>query len=97
MAVCALVRASGCLTGWTLVAAETTRSGADVGAFPALFRTRPGERASPINLITLGLYSFSQMYYFGGGLVSALIVSALFIFFEVDVRVRDEHPLVQLP
>jgi amino acid transporter len=38
-----------------------------------------------INLITLGLYSFSQMYYFGGGLVPALIVSALFIFFEVIV------------
>jgi basic amino acid/polyamine antiporter, APA family len=38
-----------------------------------------------INLITLGLYSFSQMYYFGGGLVPALIVSAIFIFFEVIV------------
>ena len=38
-----------------------------------------------INLITLGLYSFSQMYYFGGGLVPALVVSALFIFFEVVV------------
>lgn len=38
-----------------------------------------------INLITLGLYSFSQMYYFGGGLVPALIVSAVFIFFEVIV------------
>ncbi len=38
-----------------------------------------------INLITLGLYSFSQMYYFGGGLVPALIVSAIFIFFEVVV------------
>jgi basic amino acid/polyamine antiporter, APA family len=38
-----------------------------------------------INLITLGLYSFSQMYYFEGGLIPALIVSALFIFFEVVV------------
>ena len=38
-----------------------------------------------INLITLGLYSFSQMYYFEGGLAPALIVSALFIFFEVVV------------
>ncbi len=38
-----------------------------------------------INLITLGLYSFSQMYYFGGGLINALIVSAVFIFFEVVV------------
>jgi basic amino acid/polyamine antiporter, APA family len=38
-----------------------------------------------INLITLGLYSFSQMYYFGGGLIPALIVSAVFIFFEVVV------------
>jgi len=38
-----------------------------------------------INLITLGLYSFSQMYYFGGGMVPALIVSAVFIFFEVVV------------
>ncbi|NUQ85599.1 MAG: APC family permease, partial [Anaerolineales bacterium] len=29
-----------------------------------------------INLITLGLYIFSQMYFFQGGLVSSLIVSA---------------------
>lgn len=38
-----------------------------------------------INLITLGLYSFSQMYYFEGGMVNALIISAVFIFFEVVV------------
>jgi len=38
-----------------------------------------------INLITLGLYSFSQMYYFGGGMIEALIISAVFIFFEVIV------------
>lgn len=38
-----------------------------------------------INLVTLGLYSFSQMYYFEGGLVPALILSAVFIFFEVVV------------
>jgi amino acid transporter len=38
-----------------------------------------------INLITLGLYSFSQMYYFEGGMVPALIISAIFIFFEVVV------------
>lgn len=38
-----------------------------------------------INLITLGMYSFSQMYYFEGGMVNALIVSAIFIFFEVVV------------
>ena len=38
-----------------------------------------------INLITLGLYSFSQMYYFEGGMVNALIISAIFIFFEVIV------------
>lgn len=38
-----------------------------------------------INLITLGLYSFSQMYYFEGGMIPALIISAVFIFFEVIV------------
>ena len=38
-----------------------------------------------INLVTLGFYSFSQMYYFGGGLVPALIISAVFIIFEVIV------------
>jgi len=36
-----------------------------------------------INLITLGLYSFSQMYYFEGGLLPTLFVSAAFIIFEV--------------
>ncbi|HEY0649616.1 amino acid permease [Phenylobacterium sp.] len=55
IAVCALLRAAGCLTGWTLVTAETTRSAADVGVFPAFFRTRPGERASPVNLLTAGV------------------------------------------
>jgi amino acid transporter len=38
-----------------------------------------------INLVTLGFYSFSQMYYFGGGLIPALVISALFIIFEVIV------------
>ena len=38
-----------------------------------------------INLITLGLYIFSQMYFLQGGLIPALIVSAVFIFFEVVV------------
>jgi basic amino acid/polyamine antiporter, APA family len=38
-----------------------------------------------INLITLGLYIFSQMYFFEGGMVSALILSAVLIFFEVIV------------
>ena len=54
IAVCALLRAQGCLTGWTLVTSETSRSGADEGVFPRVFRTRPGERVSPINLLTTG-------------------------------------------
>jgi arginine:agmatine antiporter len=54
IAVCALLRAQGCLTGWVLVTSETSRSGADAGVFPRFFRTRPGERVSPVNLITTG-------------------------------------------
>ncbi|MCC6147195.1 MAG: APC family permease [Anaerolineaceae bacterium] len=38
-----------------------------------------------INLITLGLYIFSQMYFLQGGLLPTLIGSALFIIFEVVV------------
>ncbi len=38
-----------------------------------------------INLVTLGLYGFSQMYYFEGGMINALVISAVFIFFEVIV------------
>jgi amino acid transporter len=38
-----------------------------------------------INLVTLGFYSFSQMYYFQGGMIPALIISAVFIIFEVIV------------
>ena len=38
-----------------------------------------------INLITLGLYSFSQMYYFEGGLLPALLISGAFIMFEIVV------------
>ena len=54
IAVCAMLRAQGCLTGWILVTSETSRSGADAGVFPRLFRTRPGERASAVNLLTTG-------------------------------------------
>jgi len=36
-----------------------------------------------INLITLGLYIFSQMYSLQGGLLPTLILSAIFILFEV--------------
>lgn len=54
IAVCAFLRTGGCLTGWTLVIAETSRGAADQGVFPRVFRTRPGERASPINLLTAG-------------------------------------------
>jgi APA family basic amino acid/polyamine antiporter len=38
-----------------------------------------------INLITLGLYIFSQMYYLEGGMLPTLILSAVFIIFEVIV------------
>jgi basic amino acid/polyamine antiporter, APA family len=38
-----------------------------------------------INLITLGLYIFSQMYYFEGGLIGSLLLSAFFILFQVVV------------
>ena len=54
IAVCALLRAQGCVTGWVLVTSETTRSGADAGVFPRAFRTRPGEHASAINLVAAG-------------------------------------------
>lgn len=54
LAVCAFLRAQGCLTGFALLTSETTRSAADEGAFLKIFRTRPGERVSPINLLTLG-------------------------------------------
>ncbi len=54
LAVCAFLRAQGCLTGFTLLTSETTRSAADEGAFPKVFRTRPGEQVSPVNLLTLG-------------------------------------------
>ena len=35
-----------------------------------------------INLITLGLYIFSQMYFLQGGLLPTLVISAIFILFE---------------
>jgi len=54
IAACAFLRTAGCVTGWTLVVAETTRGAADEGLFPRLFRTRPGERASPVNLLVGG-------------------------------------------
>jgi len=38
-----------------------------------------------INLVTLGLYIFSQMYYLEGGLLPTLLVSAVFLIFEIIV------------
>jgi len=38
-----------------------------------------------INLITLGLYIFSQMYYLDGGMLPTLLISAVFLFFEIVV------------
>jgi arginine:agmatine antiporter len=55
IAICAFLRTAGCTTGWVLVTAETSREAADQGAFPAFFRTRPGERASAVNLVTTGV------------------------------------------
>jgi arginine:agmatine antiporter len=54
IAICAILRAQGCATGWVLVTSETSRSGADAGVFPRVFRTRPGERISRVNLLTTG-------------------------------------------
>jgi arginine:agmatine antiporter len=55
IAFCALARAAGALTAWTLIVSETTRSAADEGVFFRFFRTRPGERASLVNLATSGV------------------------------------------
>lgn len=55
IAVCMTLRTMGCLTGWVLVTAETSRSAADLGDFPAIFRTRPGERASVVGLLVPGV------------------------------------------
>ncbi|MEO5886119.1 MAG: amino acid permease, partial [Anaerolineales bacterium] len=38
-----------------------------------------------INIVTLGFYSFSQMYFFGGGMINALVLSAIFLIFEIIV------------
>ncbi len=38
-----------------------------------------------INLVTLGFYIFSQMYFFEGGMINALLVSAFFLIFEVII------------
>jgi amino acid transporter len=38
-----------------------------------------------INLVTLGLYIFSQMYYLEGGLLPTLLISAVFLIFEIIV------------
>lgn len=55
IAVCLVVRATGCLTAWMLVTAETSRGAADEGVFPRLFRTLPEERASASGLLIPGV------------------------------------------
>jgi arginine:agmatine antiporter len=54
IAVCMALRAAGCLTGWMLVSSETTRTAADAGDFPALFRSRPGQRVPLAGLLVPG-------------------------------------------
>lgn len=55
IAFSAFARTSGCALAWTMVTAETTRSGADEGAFLAAFRTRPDGRSPAINVVTAGV------------------------------------------
>jgi arginine:agmatine antiporter len=55
IAFSAFARTSGCALAWTMVTAETTRSGADEGAFLPAFRSRRDERASAINVVTAGV------------------------------------------
>jgi len=38
-----------------------------------------------INLVTLGFYIFSQMYFFEGGMINSLLVSGFFLIFEVII------------
>ena len=38
-----------------------------------------------INIVTLGFYSFSQMYFFGGGMINSLVLAAIFLIFEIIV------------
>ena len=42
-----------------------------------------------INFVTLGFYAFSQMYFFGGGMINALVLSAIFLVFEIILWRRD--------
>jgi arginine:agmatine antiporter len=49
-----VLRLAGCVTGWVLITAQSSRGAADDGVFPRAFRTRPGEKASPVNLLTAG-------------------------------------------
>lgn len=55
LALCMLLRTTGAFAVWTLAPAETARTAADVGVFPAVLRTRPGERASWANLLLVGV------------------------------------------
>lgn len=55
IAFSAFARTGGCALAWTMVTAETTRSGADEGAFLSAFRTRPDGRAPAINVVTAGV------------------------------------------
>lgn len=54
IALFVVLRMAGCVTGWVLITAQSSRGAADDGVFPPVFRTRPGERVSPINLLSAG-------------------------------------------
>lgn len=54
VAVCALVKASGTLAGWTLVGGETLRSAADEGVIPAWFGKVNADGTPVRSLVALG-------------------------------------------
>ena len=54
VAGCVLVRCIGCLCSVALITVETGRTAADDGAFPAVFRSRPGEVRSVFGLLAAG-------------------------------------------
>ncbi|MEZ5566554.1 MAG: amino acid permease [Gammaproteobacteria bacterium] len=57
VAACAVLKALGTLSGWLLVTAESARSGAESGVFPAFFREASTTHARRNLLIVSGLMS----------------------------------------
>jgi len=103
--LCAIVKASGCLGGWTLINAETALATAKDGLFPALF-AKTDARGVPVRgqiivavimsvIVFLTLSPSAEDAFMVLADISVLLVLTPYIFAAVSVSYYVQHKMIE--